>query len=40
MGCLVINTAIELGPHDPEIATVGEELDAVFARIAEHALAD
>lgn len=32
MGCLVINTAIELGPHDPEIAAiVAGHLDVVEA---------
>ncbi|MEC5325314.1 TetR/AcrR family transcriptional regulator [Aurantimonas sp. A3-2-R12] len=36
MGCLVINTAIELGPHDPEIAAIVArnlgEVEAFFRR--------
>lgn len=36
MGCLVINTAIELGPHDPEIAAIVDgyldEVEAFFRR--------
>lgn len=36
IGCLVINTAIELGPHDPEISTLVatylDEVEAFFRR--------
>lgn len=43
MGCLVINTAIELGPHDPEIAAVIAdhlgEVEAFFRRNLEAAIA-
>ena len=43
MGCLVINTAIELGPHDPEIAAVVsgylDEIEAFFRRNFEAAQA-
>lgn len=43
MGCLMINTAIELGPHDPEIAAIVAghlaEVEAFFRRNLEAALA-
>lgn len=42
-GCLVINTAIELGPHDPEIAAIVAghlaEVEAFFRRNLEAAVA-
>lgn len=41
MGCLMINTAIELGPHDPEIAAIVAgnlaEVEAFFRRSFEAA---
>lgn len=41
MGCLVINTAVELGPHDPEIASIVDgylgEVEAFFRRSFEAA---
>lgn len=43
LGCLVINTAIELGPHDPEIAAIVAahlaEIEAFFRRNLEAAVA-
>lgn len=43
MGCLVINTAIELGPHDREIAALVagylDEVEAFFRRSLEAAIA-
>lgn len=43
LGCLVINTAVELGPHNPEIAAIVAghlaEVEAFFRRYLEAAVA-